>query len=286
MPTEEAIERLLTRELPSREAPDEAAWHAVWHAERLGALDPAASALTGGMLADRLPWVFVAGYQAAIRTVFPEVPATGWAAFAATEDKSDPAANAGPQLTPAAGSMRLNAAKSWIAQSRHVEHLVVTARDGAETAACVLVHRNQPGVTLTHRDAPRFLGAMSQGFAVFENVEIAPENLFPGKRIRRFGRCEPAFVMLAGAGFLLSRLSRADAALAESLTAAARNLATECAAPAPSPATLARLDSSLQDSVAHFAVVANVAAIPKWPEDSRLLSMYSEAIQRRGSRAG
>ena len=181
--------------------------------------------------------------------------------------------------------MRLNAAKSWIAQSRHVEHLVVTARDDSETTVCALVHRKQPGVTLTHRDASRFLGAMSQGFALFENVEIAPENVFSGDRIRRFGRNEPAFLMLAGTGFLLSRLAGADASLADALADLAGGLATECATQNPSPPALARLDRSLQDCIARFVGVADIGAIPNWSEDNRLLSMYSEAIQRRGNPA-
>ncbi len=285
MSTGETIERLLTGELRSRKAPDEAAWHAIWQDERLGSLDPTVSALTGGMLADRLPWVFVAGYQSAIRTVFPEVPATGWAAFAATENRDDPSVDAGLQLTSDGREMRLNARKSWIAQSRLVEHLVVTARDGAETTACVLVRRDQPGVTLTHRDAPRFLGAMSQGYAVFENVRIAPEHVFSGDRIRRFGRNEPAFVMLAGVGFLLSRLAGADASLAASLADLARGLAAECDTPDPSPPALARLDRSLQDCIGQFAEVVDAGAIPNWAEDNRLLSMYSERLQKRGKTA-
>ena len=42
-------------------------------------------AVQGGLLADRLAWVFVAGYQAALRRTFPDQAYSGWAAFAVSE---------------------------------------------------------------------------------------------------------------------------------------------------------------------------------------------------------
>ena len=63
--------------------PDEMSFHAAWVsvcADERGQMlsDPVELALTGGALADRLAWVFVSGYQAAVRQCFPElVPATG-----------------------------------------------------------------------------------------------------------------------------------------------------------------------------------------------------------------
>ncbi|MDP6342951.1 MAG: hypothetical protein QF491_05405, partial [Alphaproteobacteria bacterium] len=79
MSTAALIERFLAGELAGTEAPDEAAWYGLWCGADLGALPPPIAALHGGLLADRLAWVFVAGYQAAVRSVFPEVPSTGWA---------------------------------------------------------------------------------------------------------------------------------------------------------------------------------------------------------------
>jgi hypothetical protein len=44
-------------------------------------------AVQGGLLADRLAWVFVAGYQAALRRTFPDQAYSGWAASAVSEDR-------------------------------------------------------------------------------------------------------------------------------------------------------------------------------------------------------
>ena len=50
-----------------------------------------AQAVKGGLLADRMAWVFVAGYQCALRHTFSELPADGIAVFAVSEDrKNDP----------------------------------------------------------------------------------------------------------------------------------------------------------------------------------------------------
>ena len=50
-------------------ATDEAAWYELWHDEALGALEPAYMALKAGLLADRLPWVYLAGALVALGLV-------------------------------------------------------------------------------------------------------------------------------------------------------------------------------------------------------------------------
>ena len=58
-------------------AQDEGDWHALWHDRALATLPPPAMAFHGGLLADRLPWVFVAGYQAVLHRVFPRLEELG-----------------------------------------------------------------------------------------------------------------------------------------------------------------------------------------------------------------
>jgi hypothetical protein len=275
------IECFLNGEVPSVAAADEAIWYKVWHDQGLDALPPVLCALQGGMRADRLPWVFVAGYQAAIRHVFDDVPSQGWAAYATTEDKSDPAAYPGTRLMPNGTGFVLDGCKSWVAQSRHLDHLLVTVN---ETEQCVLLSSRQPGVNLSHREAPAFLGAMSQGFARFEAVEVMPGNIYGNERMREFGRREPRFVMLAGAGYLLAQLQGADAALEQDLVALALALATACESAEIVPKTLAGLDRALQAAIRDFAKVADCAALSDWDADRRLLSMYSARIQKRALR--
>ena len=121
---QELMEGFLRGETKPLEAGNEAAWYQLWNGKNLGKLSPRASALQGGLLADRLPWVFVAAYQAAIRSVFQEVPRQGWAAFVATEDKKDPDARPGTSLCEAGSVIRLSGYKSWVAQSRSPRAMV------------------------------------------------------------------------------------------------------------------------------------------------------------------
>ena len=51
---------------------DEDAYKALWLAAVAPQQDLGLLAVQGGLLADRLAWVFVAGYQAALRRTFPD----------------------------------------------------------------------------------------------------------------------------------------------------------------------------------------------------------------------
>lgn len=285
MPTVGLIENFLNGELKPYPAADEAACYKVWHERGLGALPPVLSALQGGLCADRLPWVFIAGYQAAIRHVFPAVPREGWAAYAATEDKTDPIAHPGARLAASGKGFALDGHKSWVAQSKHVDHLLVTVNSPiGEGAQCVLLSSQQQGVHLSHRENPGFLGAMSQGYAQFEAVEIAAENVFDNDQVREFGRREPRYVMLAGAGYLLAHLRDADLVLQQDLIGLILALAAACDSGAVMHKTLAGLDRALQSAIARFSEAADGAALPQWEADRRLLSMYSARIQERAAR--
>ncbi len=281
LPTAGLIESCLNGDVATIPAADEAAWYRAWHDQGLAALPPVRCALQGGMCAERLSWVFIAGYQAAIRFVFADVPNQGWAAYAATEDRTDPEAHPPAQLSISGTGLVLDGYKSWVAQSRHLDHLLVTVN---ETEQCVLIPASQPGVHLSHREAPGFLADLSQGFARFEAVPVAPGNIHGMDRMREFGRREPRFVLLAGAGYLLAHLGDDDPALRQELIALALGLAVICESTEIVPKTFAALDRALQDAIGRFAEVADVTTLPGWNTDRRLLSMYSARIQERAAR--
>ena len=268
------LETFLNGDLPFPVAADEGAFCKIWHDQGLGEAPAVSSALRGGLIADRLPWVFVAGYQAAIRHFFPDVPASGWAAYAATEDKADPVAH--PPATLSADG-KLHGCKSWVAQSRHVDHLLVTVGE-----QCVLIDAKQSGVQLSHRESPGFLGAMSQGFARFDAV--TPERTYDQERMREFGRREPRYVMLAGVGYLLGQLKDADDALQRGLIGLALGLAAVCETADVAHKTLASLDRGLQSAIDRFQVAVDCTVLPQWDSDRRLLSMYSARIRERATR--
>jgi acyl-CoA dehydrogenase len=293
-PVADYIDGVLSGAFATKSAPHEAAWHAIWHAHALGELDPIASAFVGGAMADRLSWVFVSGYQAALRRVFPVLPTHGWAAFAATESKDDPALS-GTQLSVGEDTqaMLLNGNKSWVAQSRKVQHLLISARPHAPIAEspteCVWVDANAPGVALSHRTAPTFLADLSQGFVEFVDVTVASGRVLPRGSARTFGRTEPRFVMMAACGHMLAHAHSAHPTgqlqhLVAQLTTVSLALA-ECARQEHIPALpMAQLDAVFIQCVDEFVHAGLCHQIASWDADTRLLRMYSGRIRARADK--
>lgn len=277
------IERFYSGAYATQTCASEQAYYDLWHACALHTLPPTDAAIAGALLADRLPWVFTAGYQATLRNAFDLLPATGWAAFAATEDQADPVSHPPVTLDGTAPECVLNGCKAWVAHSRHVDHLIVTINDPAgdkRAARGIVIERERAGLTLSHREAPAFLAAMSQGFARFERTPVEPGQVFGFEPIRQFGRTEAKFVMLAGSAFLLARTARGTA-LHDRLVTLAGALLALLAEIDTSRQVYAAIDREFQQCVDEFEHTAATDQIPAYGADRRLFRMYSERIQRR-----
>jgi alkylation response protein AidB-like acyl-CoA dehydrogenase len=185
---------------------DEHSFHAAWCAAQAsladGASSPTALALAGGELADRLAWVFVSGYQAAVRRCFPEfTPPSGWTCLAAAE------AGAGePCVLESVGdAFRLSGEKSWVAGAGVLARLVVLVSEG-DGICFVPVAADAAGVKISLPRTPGFLAEMTQGVANFDAVVIRPEEIIrePERRLW-FRGAEPLYVLLALNGCLRAR---------------------------------------------------------------------------------
>lgn len=268
---------------------DEAAYLALWQEHALHTRAPRDAAYEGGLLADRLAWVFVAGYQAAVRSIFPEVQSTGWLAFAASEDTEDPEQHPPVEATADESEWLLSGCKSWVAQSAHVSELVVTAklRDRTELFR---VASDIKGLTLTHRDAPKFLAAMSQGFARFDETPAA--RLDDPDRRRSFMVAEALAMMLAATGYV----QRHTAAEQEPAARALRQLG-ECVAPLGDnldllaagdlvdPKELRAIDERWQTALQDWIAATDTDALPEFAVDAPLLTLYRRGIANRAERA-
>lgn len=277
-----ALESLLEGAWAPVDCATESDYHALWHARGVAALAPVAMAVAGGALADRPAWVFAAGYQATLRNAFA-VPADGWSAFAATEDAEDPATHPPTTLSATPGGYLLEGCKSWVGHSRRVAHLVVTVNDPGgdkRRAVAVRVAADAPGVVLTHREAPAFLPAVSQGYARFDRVAVDAEALIDFEPIRQFGRTEAKFVMLAGAAFMFAHVP-GDTPLADRLLSMAAALIALLGEAETSRQAYGAVDREYQQLVAAFAQAVDTDAIPGWSTDGRLFGMYTARIQRR-----
>lgn len=202
--------------------PDEGGFYSAWQqvctdADGQLLADEAALALAGGGLADRLAWVFVSGYQAAVRRCFPElVTGSGWTCLAAAEDRGGP----GCTLVPSGDGLLLSGEKSWIAGAGNLESLVVSVGAGASRRFAG-VGAADAGVSIELPRKPGFLGEMTQGVARFAAVPVLGVVNEPARGLW-FRGAEPLYVMLALNACLRSRamdagngqlLGRAEAAI-------------------------------------------------------------------------
>ncbi|MFT4583559.1 MAG: hypothetical protein ACI915_003197 [Gammaproteobacteria bacterium] len=279
----QTIEKYLGGDYQITPCETEADYYALWAARNIGDLPQQACAIAGAMLADRLPWVFTAGYQATLRSAFPMLPQGGWAAFAATEDTVDSAAHPGTTLASANGAYKLNGTKAWVAHSAAVDHLIVTVNDPTGDkckARGLIVERDRAGVRLTHRDKPGFLSAMSQGFANFNDVQIAPNEIFEFEAIRQFGRSEAKFVTLAASAFMLARTEEATE-LHDRLINTVAAIGSLLAEQHTSRQVYASIDREFQRCVDIFEQQVAVDGIPDYAADRKMFRMYSDRIQRR-----
>ena len=161
----QVYESLVEDGLHRVESASEAAYRDAWTEHALPREpDLLAMAISGGIIADRMAWVFVAGYQAACRHVFPSAALRSWVSYAATEDREGDPPLPGVRLTgePSAGTLSGN--KAWIGAARGMAQLVVRVGTGPE-ATYFLVDRERHGVTIDPV-LEDFLDVMCQGRAL------------------------------------------------------------------------------------------------------------------------
>lgn len=268
---------------------DEAGFLALWQAHELHARDPRDAAYEGGLLADQLAWVFVSGYQAAMRSVFPEVQCDGWLAFAVSEDREHP--EEFPPLKAQADESEwlLSGCKSWVAQSAHVSELVVSARL-RERTELFRVASDIKGLTLSHRTEPSFLAAMSQGFARFDGSPAARLD-DPGRR-KWFMFAEALAMMLAASGYLKRATLPNNDPAQQALTAAGAcvpqlgdMLEALAAGSPPDPMELLALDGRWHEALGAWTAAVETSELPGFDTDQSLLTLYRPAIAKQAQRA-
>lgn len=139
----------ITERLPSSGAPD--AWYQCLLA-RVGEQDPFALAVLGGRLAATPGLAFLAGYQAALRALWPAAPAS-LGALCVTENRSTRPADLSTRLE----GLQLNGQKDFVTAGAQADWLLVAAREEAPGAALRLalckVFNGAPGVQLEARAA-------------------------------------------------------------------------------------------------------------------------------------
>ena len=223
--------------------------------------DPASLALLGGSLTTEPAFIFIAGYQAAIRAAFPEIRHTGWVAYAASEDRDEVNPKPGVRLR----NNRLYGFKTWLAMSRCVDQIIV--RVNMDTPKYVLTNPSA-AILIRHREDVGFLGEMSQGIAEF--VDAPFDELTDLTLVRRFSVYEPYYIYLA----FLSSLAANGVLASDAPTC---SLVTELIEQhQASSANLIQLDSVIQKILPTLPEMGR-----NWSRDQTLFSLYSKGIQAR-----
>ena len=262
-------------------------WHGIWMNLNVGDYSPLTMALVGGALADRPAWVFHAGYQGMMRYAFPFCPTDGWASYLLAEDKTGE--YPGTVVTKSDGRITLSGSKSWVAASDHVNHLVVQLRD---EDILMLVDRDDPGVSLSSRDKPGFLGDLSQGFATFEQVAIDDDRLFSSEHLpANFSQSEPHHVLTALNAFMISQTLRLGGdsniqAVAASSVRNARDLVERNATGDDFFLGIADLDEETTGTARFFESFIesrDADLYQRWQKDRGLVNMFSRGLQKRAA---
>ena len=270
-------ESLVAGGLHRVEAATEAAYRDAWTEHALPREpDLLAMAISGGLIADRVAWVFVAGYQAACRHVFPSAALRSWVSYAATEDREGDPPLPGVRLTgtPSAGTLSGN--KAWIAGARSVGQLVVRVGTGPE-ATYFVVDRDRHGVTIDPK--PRdFLADLSQGQAGFEETPVTGADAVDGTRIGLLEFVEPLYVYSAFCGFVLGGTTEPD------LVAGGHDC-LDAVEPALSSIRAGDVDQVNLDKAGALAqdllvrLAGNRAgAAGHWETDQKIVAMYASEI--------
>lgn len=278
------LQRMMTEAAPIGQASispaNEAEYRLQWHALLLGERTPHSLALAGGYLASQLPWVFMAGYQAAIRWVFPDVKVDGWLAFAASEDRSSDAPLAGVSISETG---ELNGFKTWVAGVNSIDGLLILVKgnDAGPTRVFEL-HSSVPGLTLHGPEGvpgkEKFLAAMSQGKAELAGVPVSQLDEPSVQRLRWFRYAEAISVYTALGAFLLraSQLLESDQ-LRDAALGALRH--TEPAFAAEDEQALAAAAGRIvEDTIAcahRYEAIVGDDAPGNWAVDRRLIEMYA-----------
>ena len=249
---------------------DEAGFHGRWGDQVAGETDLALMAARGGALADRLAWVFIAGYQSALRHTFGPI-CSGWMAYAASEDRKQVPRLPGVSIERAGSDGLLSGNKTWVACYRHVEQIIIKVGQGTK-AQYFCVPRGAPGLTLTGNTG-RFLADMGQGTASLQQV-LAGSPL-DSAEVHQFRLREPLYIYLAFCAFAAVRgkgIVSPERCLETAIPI--KGLLAE-----PVGAGLAAADAAVQSLLDQLASEAAFQSGPDWEADQRLIRMYSPGLQ-------
>jgi hypothetical protein len=263
-------------DLEARVCADEASYLQRWSQNVAQQQDLGLMAVQGGLLADRMAWVFVAGYQAALRSTFADQNFTAWGAFAVSEDRRGDPPLPGVDYQQVNGEFVISGHKTWVATVNSVQHLVVKAGHG-ERALYFNLPRHTQGLEFSSRSA-NFLAEMSQGSAHLDEVTVPVDAVLDASVVAQFAAREALYIYLAFLAYAGRAWSHNHSS--DECFLLIQRLRQALAEPSLPIAEVKAIDLGVQRVLAAISPAAG-ADNARWEKDQRLISMYSPGIQQR-----
>jgi len=249
-------------------------------------LSPTELADYGGRLADRAAWVFIAGYQGALRQCFPVLGGhSGWASYVVSEAR-DESGTATCELLNEGAQSYLQGTKNWIAASKHLSWLVVNA-----TSTNVLIAADASGAELIEKPSGRFLPELIVARAEFSRVALDADSKIEDADsfVSHFGLIEARCLLVALAGHF-SQVAPDAAQPTQSLMLASGLATAELATKASIDVLLESMALLVewfegwhdQDSGHESPAIAKLRQ--RWSQDQRLLQMHRPLLIKQQQR--
>lgn len=285
-------------DVPAMETADD--WLTNWRQLPLDELPPFALAVMGGFQADRAAWAFSAGYEAALRAMFPQISGGGLHGFSLSEEGiRSPRDLQTLWQADAAGGIRLNGNKGWVPLPEHCEAYFVVCRASGPQGALSVVRMpaTADGVSMSPRNPAAFMPELPAARMQLQDVALDASAMLPGDGwtdyARPFGALEELYVSAALMGYLLREGRARDwpqALLRQML--AAITLLERLAAETGSDQSLVLLAGAtewvrtlLTRATAHWAEQPDDVAGQRWVRDQTVQRMWAASGAKRGERA-
>ena len=250
----------------------EGEFYEIWISELRGQADLLARAIKGGAHADRFAWVFLSGYQSAIKHTFPEINGEEWSSFAVSEDKKGELP--GLSWREIDGIYVLDGYKTWVAGVDNLETLIVKAGRGKE-ALYFWVERKTEGLTFSKKEKG-FLPEMSEGVAYFQSVELGQQRILSAELVKGFGKREILYIYAAFCGLVINRSSELQ------VVEEAWKLVDRIAHLIPTVDSLTELKAiDVNAQELRMKAKDSIFGVVGWEKDQKLIAMYSNGIQAR-----
>ena len=259
----------LKDQMPLESLSGEIDFHRLWMSRLDESWSAEQTAFAGGLISDRLAFLFISGYQAAVRRTFNLTNRT-WTVLAISEDRNPD--HPRPGLNESNG--RVRGFKTWVASSRFAQDIIVSV----DTTRLFIANRNTPGLSLAHKDAPGFLSDMSQGIAEFKDVSISDLQALGEFDLKLFAKREPLYLYFAFCGFLHREFGHSGHTDITPLLDDLLKIASGDFTDPTHKALFAKTDTRISEI---FAQLTPELFAGDYEKDKGLMSLYSRVIQKR-----